>query len=707
MKKKYLLLLLLIPMMLLGCKREAINPFLAEFDTPFNLPPFDLIKNEHFVPAFEAGIKEQEEAIAAIVANTEAPTFANTIAALEYSSPILSRVSRVFFNFNSALISPEIQEIARIVSPKLSAHRDNIMLNAELFTRIRAIYEQKAQLGLNPEQERLLLVTYRQFVRNGALLPMEQQARFREINQQLSLLTLRYSENMLGDVNAFRMVIENEADLAGLPESAIASAAERATAEGMEGKWVFTLHNPSVMPFLYNAHNRELRQKMQQAFVNRGNNNNEFDNKKIAAQIANFRVERAQMLGFEHHAHFVLEETMAQNLENVENFIDQVWAPGLALAKREAARKQQMIRAAGRDYNLEQWDWRYYAEKIRQQHYNLDEQEVRQYFELNSVRDGIFEIVTRLWGLQFVERTDLPKYHPDVQVFEVLEADNSHIGILYMDFHPRESKRGGAWMSSFRVQHVTPEGRFVHPVITIVCNFTPPTATTPSLLTYDEMITFFHEFGHALHGLLSNVTFPSLAGTSVPRDFVELPAQLMENWARDPKIKEIYARHYQTGEPIPADLMERIIKAQHFNQGFATVEFLASTYLDLEFHTLTEQFPEDQLLEVTSIINQRTIDRIGLIPQINFRHGSTHFSHIFPGGYSAGYYSYMWSGLLDADAYAAFVETSDLFHQETAKRFRETILERGGTKDSRQLWLDFRGRDPEIIHLLRQRGLAQ
>ncbi|HAK00241.1 MAG TPA: peptidase M3 [Bacteroidales bacterium] len=704
--KKYLFLLL-IPMMLLGCKREPANPFFAEFDTPFNLPPFEQIKNEHFVPAFEEAIRQQEEVIAAIVANEEPATFANTIEELEYSSPMLTRVSRVFFNFNSALISPEIQAIAQQVSPMLSAHRDNIMLNAELFARIKAVYDQKDQLGLNPEQMRLLTETYQQFARNGALLPAEKQARFREINQELSLLSLQYSENMLGDVNAFRMVIENEADLAGLPESAIASAAERATAEGHEGKWVFTLHNPSVMPFLYNAHNRELREKMQTAFVNRGNNNNEFDNKKIAAQITNLRIERAQMLGFQNHAHFILEETMAQNIDNVVNFIDQVWAPGLALAKTEAARMQEMIRAAGRTYELQQWDWRYYAEKIRQQHYNLDEEEVRQYFELNSVRDGIFEIVRRLWGLQFVERNDLPKYHPDVQVFEVLEADNSHVGILYMDFHPRESKRGGAWMSSFRGQQVTREGEFIHPVITIVCNFTPPTATTPSLLTYDEMITFFHEFGHALHGLLSNVTFPSLAGTSVPRDFVELPAQIMENWARDPKIKEIYARHYQTGEPIPADLMERIIKAQHFNQGFATVEFLASTYLDLEYHTLTEPFAEDQLMEVTSIINQRTIDRIGLIPQINFRHGSTHFSHIFPGGYSAGYYSYMWSGLLDADAYAAFVETGDLFNQEVAQRFRETILERGGTKDARQLWLDFRGRDPEIIHLLRQRGLAQ
>jgi len=704
--KKYLFLLL-IPMMLLGCKREPANPFFAEFDTPFNLPPFEQIKNEHFVPAFEEAIRQQEEVIAAIVANEEPATFANTIEELEYSSPMLTRVSRVFFNFNSALISPEIQAIAQEVSPMLSAHRDNIMLNAELFARIKAVYDQKDQLGLNPEQMRLLTETYQQFARNGALLPAEKQARFREINQELSLLSLQYSENMLGDVNAFRMVIENEADLAGLPESAIASAAERATNEGHEGKWVFTLHNPSVMPFLYNAHNRELREKMQTAFVNRGNNNNEFDNKKIAAQITNLRIERAQMLGFQNHAHFVLEETMAQNIDNVVNFIDQVWAPGLALAKTEAARMQEMIRAAGRTYELQQWDWRYYAEKIRQQHYNLDEEEVRQYFELNSVRDGIFEIVRRLWGLQFVERNDLPKYHPDVQVFEVLEADNSHVGILYMDFHPRESKRGGAWMSSFRGQQVTREGEFIHPVITIVCNFTPPTATTPSLLTYDEMITFFHEFGHALHGLLSNVTYPSLAGTSVPRDFVELPAQIMENWARDPKIKEIYARHYQTGEPIPADLMERIIKAQHFNQGFATVEFLASTYLDLEYHTLTEPFAEDQLMEVTSIINQRTIDRIGLIPQINFRHGSTHFSHIFPGGYSAGYYSYMWSGLLDADAYAAFVETGDLFNQEVAQRFRETVLERGGTKDARQLWLDFRGRDPEIIHLLRQRGLAQ
>lgn len=704
---KKFLILLLVPMMLFGCKRAPENPFFAEFDTPFNLPPFDLIQNAHFIPAFEEGIRLQSEVVADIVANEEAPTFANTIEALEYSGEMLSRVSRVFFNFNSALISPEIQEIAETVSPKLSAHRDNITLNAELFARIKTIYDQKDQLGLTPEQDRLLFETYREFVRSGAMLPVEKQARFREINQQLSLLTLQFGQNILGDVNAFRMIVENEADLAGLPESAIASAAERAKNEGHEGKWVFTLHNPSVMPFLYNAENRELRKKMQQAFINRGNNNNEFDNKKNAAQIVNLRLERAKLLGFENYAQYAIEQNMAKTVDNVMNFINQVWEPGLALAKEEAARMQRMIRAEGHNFALEQWDWRFYAEKIRQKEYNLDEEEVRQYFELNNVRDGIFEIVRRLWGLQFVERNDLPKYHPDVQVFEVLEADNSHVGILYMDFHPRDSKRSGAWMSSFRGQHRTPDGTFVHPVITIVCNFTPPTATTPSLLTYDEMITFFHEFGHALHGLLSDVTYPSLAGTSVPRDFVELPAQIMENWARDPKIKEIYAKHYETGEPIPADLMERIIRAANFNQGFATVEFLASTFLDMEFHTITEPFAEDQALEVASIISQRTIDNTGLIPQISFRHGATHFPHIFAGGYSARYYSYMWSGLLDADAYAAFVETGDLFDQATAQRFRETILERGGTKDAMEMYLDFRGKEPDIIHLLRQRGLAR
>ncbi len=706
--KKYWFLMILPVLFMASCApAERDNPFFSEYDTPFGVPPFDLIENEHFEPAILEGIRQHEAEIQAIVDNPEPPTFENTIEALEYSGEMLGRVLRVFYNFNSSLTSPEIQQIAQNMSPKLSNHSDNIRLNLDLFAKVQAVYEQKDDLRLNDEQMRLLTETHKGFVRSGANLPPEQQERLREINADLSMLTLQFGQNVLGETNAFRMVIDNEDDLSGLPESAIESAAELAAAEGKEGKWVFTLHNPSVMPFLYNADNRELRKKMQQAHIHRGNNDNEFNNREILANIANLRLERANLMGYETHADFSLVETMAGSVETVMNFVDEVWEPAIALAKEEAQLLQQMIYDDGFDFTLEQWDWRYYAEKVRREKYDLDEQEVRQYFELNTVRDGIFMIVDKLWGLQFVERTDVPKYHQDVQVFEVLEADGSHVGILYMDFHPRDSKRGGAWMSSFRSQRVDPDGRFIHPVITIVCNFSPPTSTRPSLLTYDEMTTFFHEFGHALHGLLSDVTYPSLAGTAVPRDFVELPSQIMENWANEPEVMRTFALHFETGEPMPDALMDRIVESAHFNQGFATVEFLMSTYLDMEYHTITQPFPEDKLDQASIMVEEETIEKYGMIPEIHYRWASTNFQHIFSGGYAAGYYSYLWSGLLDADAYEAFRETGDVYDQETARSFRENILERGNTIDAMEMYVNFRGREPIIEPLLRQRGLLR
>ncbi|MFO7978086.1 MAG: M3 family metallopeptidase [Bacteroidales bacterium] len=682
------------------------NPFFQAYQTPFGVPPFDQIENQHFMPAFEEGMRQQEEAIEHITSNPDSPTFENTIAALDYSGTLLSKVVSVFFNYNSSNTSEEIQQIAQEVSPLLSEHGDNIMLNKELFERVKVIHDQKDKLDLTDEQMRLLEETYKAFTRNGALLSEDKQERFREINQQLALLTLQFGQNVLQEVNNYMMVIENQEELAGLPEPIIEAAATLASNEGMEGKWAFTLHNPSVMPFLHNADNRERRQQLQQAYINRGNNDNEYNNQKNISQIANLRLERARMLGYDNHAHFVLEETMAGNIDRVMEFIDQVWEPGLALARKEAEELQALIDQEGHDFDLAQWDWRYYAQKVRQQKYDLDEEEVRQYFELNTVRDGIFMVVDQLWGLQFIERNDIPKYHPDAQVFEVQEKDGSHIGILYMDFFPRESKRGGAWMSSYRNQHVKPDGEFVPPVITLVCNFTPPSESLPSLLTFDEMTTFFHEFGHALHGLLSRVNYPSLSGTNVPRDFVELPSQIMENWAREPEVMKSFAKHYETGEPIPEELMEKIAASGNFNQGFETVEFLGSTYLDMEYHTINEPFPEDKQGEIAYMVEDETIADINLMPEIYFRHGSTHFNHIFSGGYSAGYYSYMWSGLLDADAFEAFREAGDFFDQTTAESFRRNILQMGGTQDAMQMYIRFRGQEPKIEPLLRQRGLT-
>jgi peptidyl-dipeptidase Dcp len=707
--KRTSLIFLTVLLMVAACTpiTEDKNPFFADYGTPFNVPPFDRITEKHYMPAFEEGMRQQNLEIETILANAEAPTFENTIEAYEYSGQLLGNAAFVFYNANSANTNDEIQAIARDLAPKMSQHSDNIRLNPDLFKRINAVYQQKETLNLNDEQAKLLEETYKRFVRGGAGLPDDKQARLREINQELSSLTLQFGQNVLGEVNQFQMVVDNEADLVGLPQSAIDGAAELAASEGQEGKWIFTLQNPSVMPFLYNADNRELRKVMQQAYINRGNNGNEFDNNETIGKIVNLRLERANLLGYENHAHFTLEETMVKDIETASTFIEQVWNAGLPIAKEEAEKLQKMINADGHDFELAQWDWRYYAERVRKEKYDLDEQEVRQYFELNTVRSGVFMVVDKLWGLKFIERNDIPKYHKDVQVFEVQEADGSHVGILYMDFHPRESKRGGAWMSAYRSQYVDPNGNFVAPVITIVCNFSPPTSAQPALLTYDEMTTFFHEFGHALHGLLSDVTYPSLAGTSVPRDFVELPSQVMENWAKEPEVMITFAKHYETGEPMPQKLMDRIKASSHFNQGFATAEFLASAFLDFEYHTITEPFAEDKLTEVASIINERTIKNIGLIPEIHFRHGSTHFQHVFSGGYSAGYYSYIWSGLLDADAYEAFRETGDFFDQATAESFRKNILERGGTEDAMKLYITFRGKEPQIESLLRQRGLVR
>ncbi len=706
--KKYFFLFMLPMMILSACgERKADNPLLSEFTTPFGVPPFDKIRFEHFTPAIEQGMLEHNAEIDSIANNPEEPTFDNTIAAFDYSGALLNNVAYVFYNYNSANTSPELEAIAQELIPRLSAHSDNITLNPGLFARIKAIYDQKENLSLTGEQSRLLEITYKNFVRNGAALPEEKRDRFREINQRLATLTLQFGQNVLGEVNSFKMVVENEADLAGLPQSSIDAAAEAAKAQELEGKWVFTLHNPSVMPFLSFAENRDLRMKMQQAFVNRGNNGNEFDNNAVIGEIVNLRLERANLLGYSSHAEFVLEENMARNIETVNNFINQLWGYALPIARQEAGMMQQLIDDRGGNYKLAAWDWRYYAEQVRKEKYDLNEEEIRQYFELNTVRDGIFMLVERLWGLKFVERTDVPTYHSDASVWEVLEADGSHRGILYMDFHPRQSKRGGAWMSSFRPQHIGRDGKFVHPVITIVCNFSPPTAGQPALLTYDEMSTFFHEFGHALHGLLSNVTYPGLAGTRVPRDFVELPSQIMENWAKDPEVMKEFALHYQTRQPMPQDLINKIIESSHFNQGFATVEFLASALLDMEYHTITQPYPAEKQNDVARLTNELTIKKYNMMPEIHFRHGSTHFQHIFSGGYSAGYYSYIWSGILDADAYEAFRESGNLFDPATALSFRKNILERGGTDDPMTLYVNFRGREPKIEPLLRQRGLIR
>ncbi|MDG5799262.1 M3 family metallopeptidase [Marinilabiliaceae bacterium ANBcel2] len=700
--RRFTLFFLTLTIMVSCSGPQKDNPFYSEYDTPFGVPPFDKIENRHFLPAFKKGISQQEAEIAAIIANEEEPTFENTLAALDYSGALLNKVSSVFYNFNSSNTDDEIQQIAQEIAPKLSKHRDNINLNAQLFERIETVYTQKEELTLNQEEKMLLQETYDAFIRNGAGLSEDKQERYREINERLSVLTLTFGQNVLSDVNDFKLFIDNKEDLKGLPQSVIESAANAAAGEDREGEWLFTLHNPSVMPFLTYAKNRDLREKMNRAYILRGANDNENNNQDVINELTELRLERSQLLGHNNYAEFALQNRMAGNVETVETFLHDLWEAALPIAKEEAKLLQEYIYNEGHDFDLKFWDWRYYAEKVRKKKYDLDEGEISEYFEINNVRDGIFMVVEKLWGLTFEERSELPVYHPDATAWEVFDNDGSHLGILYMDMHPRSSKRGGAWMSSYRVQHIEATDQYIHPIITINCNFTEPSGNKPALLTFDEMTTFFHEFGHAIHGLMSDVRFRSLAGTSVPRDFVELPSQVLENWATHPDVLKEFAVHYETGETIPDDLIERIENSGNFNQGFATVEFLASALLDMDYHTKEEYSPFD-----VNDFEKEVQQRYNMMDEIYFRHGSTHFQHIFSGGYSAGYYSYIWAGRLDADAFEAFEETGDLFDATMARKFREEILERGGTRGAMEMYKAFRGKEPGIEPLLRQRGLIE
>ncbi|PQA60953.1 M3 family metallopeptidase [Siphonobacter curvatus] len=697
---KLLLPLMVTATLAFGQPRPATdNPFLAAYTTPFGVPPFDKIRTEHFQPAFEEGMRQQAAQIQTLVRRRDMPTFENTIVAMDNSGEILDRVSTVFYNLNSANTNDEIQKIAQQLAPQLSKHRDDIQLNPDLFKRVKAVYDQRKSLKLTPEQLMLLEKTYKNFVRSGAALSPDKQARLREINQEQSLLTLKYGQNLLGENNAYTLVIDQQSDLSGLPQSLIASAADEAKKRNMAGKWVFTLQNPSVMPFLQYADNRSLREKIFKAYIERANHNDDRDNKAIIAKLVALRAERAQLLGYENHAAYVLEESMAKTPAKVNELLNQLWTATVPVTKKEAADLQALMDKEGKNEKLAGWDWRYYAEKLRKEKYNLDEEELRPYFSLENVKQGIFTLCEKLYGLKFTPLADLPVYHPEAMAYEVKEANGKHVGIMYMDFFPRASKRGGAWMTSYRKQEVQ-NGKFIAPVVSIVCNFSKPVGNAPALLSMDETTTFFHEFGHALHGLLSNVNYGSLSGTSVPRDFVELPSQIMENWATEPEMLKLYAKHYQTGEVIPDALVEKLKKSSLFNQGFLTSEYLAASILDMAYHTLAPgQTPSDVLT-----FEKNAMDKIGLIEQIPPRYRSTYFQHSFSGGYSAGYYSYIWSAVLDADAFEVFKQKG-LFDKKSAESFRKNVLERGGTDEPMKLYKNFRGAEPDIKPLLRRRGL--
>lgn len=672
------------------------NPFLEDFDTPHGVPPFQLIQNRHYLPAFKEGIRQQQTEIEAITANPEVPTFANTIEALEKSGKLLDNVSAVFFNLKEANTNDSMQIIAEEVTPLLSAHSDNINLNQKLFERIKTVYDRQGQENLTTEQRLVLDKYYKKFVRGGANLSEEEQENLKKINEELSILSLKYGNNLLKETNNYQLVIENPKDLSGLPANVVSTAAEAAKEAGMDGKWLFTLHNPSIMPFLQYADNRKLREEIYKAYVNRGNRNNEYDNKAVIAKMIALRFEKARLLGFPDYASYVLDENMAKNTENVYKLCHQIWEAALPVAKKEANTLQQMINKTGGKFKLQPWDWRYYAEKIKQAHYGLDENELRQYFPLDKVREGAFYTANKLYGITFTPCPELPLPHPDASAFEVKGANGEHIGIYYADYFPRPSKSQGAWMDAFR-----PESKLrnASPVITNVCNFTKPTGETPALLTFEEVQTLFHEFGHALHGLLSQCNYPSVSGTNVVHDFVELPSQVMENWAADPEVLKVYARHYKTGEAIPQTLINKLQKSSHFNQGFATTEFMAAALLDMAYHTIQSSVP----LNIEKF-EQETLSKLGLIPEITVRYRSTYFAHIFSGGYSAGYYAYTWAEVLDADAFEAFKETGDIFHPEKAKAFYN-ILAKGGSEDAMTLYMAFRGKEPSITPLLKRRGL--
>lgn len=680
-------------------KTDMENPFFTEWKTPFGVPPFDEIKIEHYLPAIQKGIEEQNAEIDAIVNNQEEPTFENTILAFDKSGALLQKVSGVFGPLSSANTNDEMQALARELSPITTAHYNNISMNAGLFKRIKTIYDNRDNLNFDQEQKRVVEKYYEDFVRGGANLSADDQSKLKEINLELSDLYLQFGENLLAETNKnFKLVIDNEEDLDGLPDDVIAGAAIAADKAGESGKWVFTMAKPSWTPFLTFSKKRDLREKLYRGYFMRGDNGNENDNKEIIKKIVPLRDQKAKLLGFENFAAYKADVNMAKTPENITNFLMELWKPSLAMAKQDVKDMQKIIDREGGNFKLQSWDWWYYSEKLRKEKFDLDEAEVKPYFSLENAKKGIFYVANKLYGLKFIKRDDLPTYNEEAEVYEVQEADGSHLGVLYMDFHPRDGKKVGAWSTSFRPASYV-DGKRVSRIGSMVMNFTRPAGDTPALLSFDEVSTLFHEFGHALHGLFTDGPYDRTAG-SVPRDFVELPSQIMENWAAEPEVMKVYAKHYQTGETIPDELLNKLIKAGTFNQGFITGEYVAASLLDMDYHTT-----KNPVIDDVNQFEKNAMDGIGLIPEFLPRYRSTYFSHIFSGdGYSAGYYVYIWAAVLDSDAFDAFKQSGDIFNPEYAAKFR-TLLEKCGSDDGMTIYCNFRGQDPSKEPLLRKRGL--
>ena len=702
-------------LLIVACQDQSkmdpnINPFFQSWDTAYEVPPFMDIKDEHYMPAYKKGMEENLSEIDVIVNNTEAPTFSNTIEELERTGKLLGKVSRVFSNLASSNTNPQLQELQRELSPMLSAHYDKISLNEELFKRVETIWQERDAIDLTSEQLKLLNDTRKQFVRSGALMSEEQKKQITKINSELSGLSTSFGQNLLAETNGFELILE-KSDLDGLSEGTIAAASDAASQkmekaetkedeEKYKDKFVFTPHRSSMYPFLTESTRRDLREQLYNSYVMRGDNNNETDNKEIAAQIAKLRAERAEIMGYKSHAHFVLENNMLKTPEEVYDLLTKLWDPAVKRAKAEIADMQAVADAEGQTFEVAAWDWWHYSEKVRKEKYNLDESAIKPYLSLDNVLEGVFSTTNKLWGLSFTEIFDIDLYHPDARIWEVKDKDGSHLGVFIGDYFTRSNKRGGAWMSSFKGQSNL-DGR-ERPIIVNVCNFPAPVGDNPALLSFDNVVTLFHEFGHAMHGTLTDVTYGSMAGTSGPRDFIELPSQLLEHWASEPEVLKSFATHYETGEAIPDDLINKLLNASKFNQGFINTEYLAASLLDMDWHSISAE--QAQQLDANKFESE-SLKKYGLLDEIAPRYRTTYFAHIFSGGYSSGYYSYVHAAVLDSDAFEAFKEVGDVFDAELSSRLRETIYSKGSTEDAMDLFVNFRGRKAVIEPLLKVRGL--
>ncbi|MBD9302999.1 MAG: M3 family peptidase [Alistipes senegalensis] len=699
MKRITALLTLILTMTLVSCKSDkhaGENPFFAEWNTPYGVPPFDRIAPGHFLPALERGMSLHDAEIDAITSDNDAPTFENVILAYDRSGRMLAQTELIFGMLCAAENTPEMQALQERVMPLLAAHADKILLNEKLFERVKAVYDRRGALELDAEQNRLLEKTYRDFVRAGALLDAEQKARLKAINGELSLAAVKFGQNILAENGNYALVLES-ADLDGIPSNVRDQAREKAEATGKKGKYVFTLHKPSLIPFLTYSQKRELREEIYKAYLNRCNNGDEYDNKQLINDFIRLRTEKAHLLGYPSYADYVVADEMAGTTDAVYKLLNEIWTPALERAKGELAEMEELFKKDHPDGEFASWDWWYYAEKVRKQKYQLEEELLRPYFSLENVQSGIFFLANRLYGITF-RPIVVPLYHPDAIAYEVLDADESHLGVLYFDYFPRDGKSQGAWCGNY-VEQTYEDGKRVAPVVSIVCNFTRPTSNAPALLTLDETETLFHEFGHALHFLFHDVKYRGL--TEVEGDFVELPSQLMENWAFDPEVLKQYAVHYRSNEVIPEYLVAKLRRSELFNQGFMTTELIAASLSDMDIHSITEYEPFDPMeFERKALTEKR-----GLIPQIEPRYRYPYFSHIFDGGYSAGYYFYTWAEVLDKDVFEAFRESGDLFNKKIADDFRRKILARGGSEDGMTMYRDFRGKDPDKRAMLRSRGL--